>query len=87
MEKIDGLKAAFNAKLDAKFQEVLAWLPPQPQPGIHMPRARRIPLAPLPAGTIIAMAAATEAATQDGYVADEWEDKFEEENGLEEGEV
>jgi hypothetical protein len=28
MEKIDGLEAAFNAKLDAKFQEVLAWLPP-----------------------------------------------------------
>jgi hypothetical protein len=28
MEKIDGLEAAFNANLDAKFQEVLARLPP-----------------------------------------------------------
>jgi hypothetical protein len=28
MEKIDGLQEAFNAKLDAKFQEVLARLPP-----------------------------------------------------------
>jgi hypothetical protein len=30
MEKIAGLEACFNAKLDAKFQEVLAHLPPQP---------------------------------------------------------
>jgi hypothetical protein len=28
MEKIDGLEEAFNAKLNAKFQEVLARLPP-----------------------------------------------------------
>jgi hypothetical protein len=28
MEKIDGLEEAFNTKLDAKFQEVLARLPP-----------------------------------------------------------
>jgi hypothetical protein len=43
MNKIDGLEVAFNAKLDAKFQEVLARLPPQP--GVHAPRARCIPLA------------------------------------------
>jgi GTP cyclohydrolase III len=30
---------------------------------------------------------ATEAATQDGYAADEREDEFEDENELEEGEV
>jgi hypothetical protein len=28
MGKIDGLEEAFNAKVDAKFQEVLARLPP-----------------------------------------------------------
>jgi hypothetical protein len=28
MEKIDALEEAFNAKLYAKLQEVLAWLPP-----------------------------------------------------------
>jgi hypothetical protein len=28
MDKIAVLEASFNAKLDAKFQEVLAWLPP-----------------------------------------------------------
>jgi hypothetical protein len=38
-------------------------------------------------GTVIAAAAATEAATQDGYAADEGEDEFEDENKLEEGEV
>jgi hypothetical protein len=30
MDKIAGLEASFNAKLDAKFQEVLARLPPHP---------------------------------------------------------
>jgi hypothetical protein len=30
MDKIAGLQASFNTKLDAKFQEVLARLPPQP---------------------------------------------------------
>jgi hypothetical protein len=63
MQKIDGLEAAFNAKLDAKFQEVLARLPPQPQPGVHVPRERRIPLAPPPAGTVTATAVTMEAAT------------------------
>jgi hypothetical protein len=65
MDKIAGLEESFNTKLDAMFQEVLARLPPQPQPGIHAPRARRVPLVPPPAGTVIAAAAATEAATQD----------------------
>jgi hypothetical protein len=30
MDKIASLEASFNTKLDAKFQEVLACLPPQP---------------------------------------------------------
>jgi hypothetical protein len=71
MDKIAGLEASFNAKLDTKFQEVLACLPPQPQPGVHAPRARCIPLLPPPAGTITvpaAAAAATEVATQDGML-------------------
>jgi hypothetical protein len=70
MEKIGGLEASFNAKLDAKFQEVLARLPPQPQSGVHAPHARHVPLVP-PSGTVIAAAAAMEATTQDGYAADE----------------
>ena len=60
MEKIDGLEETFNAKLDAKFQEVLDRLPapapaaqPAPQPAAaprpHDPntrgRARWVPLA------------------------------------------
>jgi hypothetical protein len=32
MDPIDGLEAAFITKLDAKFQEVLNHLPPQPLP-------------------------------------------------------
>jgi hypothetical protein len=87
MEKIDDLEASFNARIDAKFQEFLTRLPPQPQPGVHVPCAHRIPLAPPPAGTVTAMTAATEATTQDGYAADEGEDVFEVENKLEEGEV
>jgi hypothetical protein len=74
MDKIVGIEASFNAKLDGKFQEVLACLPPQPQPGVHAPHARRVPLVPPPVGTVIAAAvavSATEAATQDGYAADE----------------
>jgi hypothetical protein len=87
MEKIDGLKGALNAKLDAKFQEVLAQLPLQSQLGVHLPCARRVPLAPPPVGTVTSVATATEAATQDGYAADKGEDEFEDENELEEGEV
>jgi hypothetical protein len=50
-----------------------------------MPRACRVPFALPPAGTYTAVAAATEAATQDWYAADEGEDEFEDENELEEG--
>jgi hypothetical protein len=90
MDKIAGLEASFNTKLDARFQEVLARLPPLPQPGIHVPRARRVPLIPPSACTVTAAAAAaaaTEAATQDGYAANEGENEFEDENELEEDEV
>jgi hypothetical protein len=34
LDKIDGLEAAFNSKLDAKFQEVLARLP-QPRDNVR----------------------------------------------------
>jgi hypothetical protein len=84
MEKIDGLEEAFNAKLNTKFQEVLAQLPPQP--GIHAPRVLRVPIIPPPVGTVTAAAVVMEAATQDGYAADKGEDEFEDENKLEEGE-
>jgi hypothetical protein len=83
MDKIAGLEASFNTKLDAKFQEVLARFPPQPQPGVHAPRARRVPLIPPSVGTVTAVAAvvaATEAATQDGYATDEGGNEFEDEN-------
>jgi hypothetical protein len=85
MEKIDGLEEAFNAKLDAKFQDVLARLPPQP--GVYTPRVCCVPLASPPPGTVTVVVAATEAATHDGYAADEGEDKFEDENELDEEEV
>jgi hypothetical protein len=74
MDKIAGLEESFNAKLDAKFQEVLAHLPPQPQPGIHVQHACRVPLIPPPIGTVTAAAAAaaaSEVTTQDGYAANE----------------
>jgi hypothetical protein len=87
MDKIAGLEASFNAKLDAKFQEVLACLPPQPQPGVHAPHARRVPLVPPPTGIVTAAVAATEVATQDVYATDEGENEFEGENELEEDEV
>jgi hypothetical protein len=90
MDKIAGLEASFNTKLDAKFQEVLARLPPQPQPGVHAPRARRVPLIPPSASIVTAATAATattEAATQDGYAVNEEENKFEDKNGLEKDEV
>jgi hypothetical protein len=85
MEKIDGLEEDFNAKLDAKFQEVLAWLPPQP--GVHAPHACHVPLALPLAGTVTATVATTEAATHDGYVTAQGEDEFEDENELDEDEV
>jgi hypothetical protein len=83
MDKIASLEASFNVK----FQEVVACLPPQPQSGIHAPRAHRVPLVPPSAGTIIAMAAEKEASTQDGYAANKGENEFEDENKLEEYEV
>jgi hypothetical protein len=87
MHKIAGLEASFNAKLDAKFQEVQARLPPQPQPGVHAPCARRVPLVSPPAGTVIAVVAATEAASQDGYAIDEGENEFKDENKRKEDDV
>jgi hypothetical protein len=81
MDKIAGLEASSNAK----FQEVLARLPPQP--GIHVPHARCVPLVPPHATTVIATAPAMEAATQDGYAADEGENKFKDENEFEEDKV
>ncbi|KAK1680882.1 hypothetical protein QYE76_041730 [Lolium multiflorum] len=63
LDKIDGLEAAFNSKLDAKFQELLTRLPPHVR---H--RARRVPLADVPAGTAPAAAAAHDAPSDEGYV-------------------
>jgi hypothetical protein len=90
MDKIAGLEASFNTKLDAMFQEVLARLPPQPQPGVHAPRAHHVPRVPSSAGTVTATAAAaaaTKATTQDGYATDEGENEFEDENELDKDEV
>jgi hypothetical protein len=87
MEKIDGLEVAFHSKLDTKFLDILARLPPQPQLGVHVPRARRIPLRPPPMGTVTAVVAAIWVATQDGYAADKGEVELEDKNELEEGEV
>jgi hypothetical protein len=50
MEKIDGLEVA--------FLDILARLPPQPQLGVHVPRARCIPLRPPRIGTVTAVVAA-----------------------------
>jgi hypothetical protein len=89
-QDVDTRLGDVDSKLDAKFQEVLARLPPQPQPAIHAPRDHRVPLIPRSVGivTVAAVAAAaTEVATQDGYVADEGEHEFEDENELEEDEV
>ncbi|KAK1682332.1 hypothetical protein QYE76_043180 [Lolium multiflorum] len=41
LDKIEGLEAAFNSKLDAKFQELLTRLPP-PRANVQR-RARRVP--------------------------------------------
>jgi hypothetical protein len=37
MEQLEGLKSTFTAKLDAKFQEVLARLPPPPPARVPPP--------------------------------------------------
>ncbi|KAK1648844.1 hypothetical protein QYE76_066649 [Lolium multiflorum] len=65
LDKIDGLEAAFNSKLDAKFQELLTRLP-QPRDNVQR-RARRVPRADVPAGTAPAAAAAPDAPSDEGY--------------------
>ncbi|KAK1685676.1 hypothetical protein QYE76_046524 [Lolium multiflorum] len=65
LDKIDGLEAAFNSKLDAKFQELLTRLPP-PRANVQR-RARRVPRADVPAGTAPAAAAAHDAPSDEGY--------------------
>jgi hypothetical protein len=46
MEQLEGLKTTFTAKLDAKFQEVLARLPPPPSARAPLPQPTRV--APTP---------------------------------------
>jgi hypothetical protein len=46
MEQLEGLETAFTAKLDAKFQEVLAHLPPPPMARAPPPQPTR--MAPTP---------------------------------------
>ncbi|KAK1607479.1 hypothetical protein QYE76_031152 [Lolium multiflorum] len=65
LDKIEGLEAAFNSKLDAKFQELLTRLPP-PRANVQR-RARRVPRADVPAGTAPAAAAAHDAPSDEGY--------------------
>ena len=65
LDKLDGLEAAFNSKLDAKFQELLTRLPP-PRANVQR-RARRVPRADVPAGTAPAAAAAHDAPSDEGY--------------------
>ncbi|KAK1649120.1 hypothetical protein QYE76_066925 [Lolium multiflorum] len=85
LDKIDGLEAAFNSKLDAKFQELLTRLP-QPRDNVRR-RARRVPRAEVPAGTAPAAAAAPDAPSDEGYEDyGEYEDEQVDENVLD-GEV
>ncbi|KAK1649222.1 hypothetical protein QYE76_067027 [Lolium multiflorum] len=85
LDKIDGLEAAFNSKLDAKFQEFLTRLP-QPRDNVRR-RARRVPRAEVPAGTAPAAAAAPDAPSDEGYEDyGEYEDEQVDENVLD-GEV
>jgi hypothetical protein len=84
MVKIDCLEESFNAKLDAKFWEVWAWLP---QPGVPAPCAHRVPLTAPPVGTVTTATAATDAATHVGCADDEGEDELEDENMLHDEEV
>jgi hypothetical protein len=46
MEQLKGLETTFTAKLDAKFQEVLACLPPPPP--AHAPLPQPTHVAPTP---------------------------------------
>jgi hypothetical protein len=64
LEKMDDLKEAFNSKLDAKFQEVLARLPPPRDTARR--RARRVPRVEVPTGTAAAQAA-HEVLSDEGY--------------------
>src|SRR3954468_19845887 len=82
VDKIDGLEKSFNAKLDARFKELLNRLPaPAPAP-TH--GARRIPIMGRTAGspTAVADAPQTSAAaaatlgTDDGYHYDPDDDLF-----------
>ncbi|KAK1664996.1 hypothetical protein QYE76_053155 [Lolium multiflorum] len=85
LDKLDGLEAAFNSKLDAKFQELLTRLPP-PRDNVRR-RARRVPRADVPAGTAPAAAAAPDAPSDEGYEDyGEYEDEQVDENVLD-GEV
>jgi hypothetical protein len=84
MEKIDGLEEAFNTKLDAKFQEVLARLP---QSDIPARRACHVPMAEQPASTVTTATTATDATTHEGYTDDEGEDELEDENLLDDEEI
>ncbi|KAK1649016.1 hypothetical protein QYE76_066821 [Lolium multiflorum] len=86
LDKMDGLEAAFNSKLDAKFQEVLSRLPP-PRDNVRR-RARRVPRVEVPAGTAPAAAAAPDAPSDEGY--EDYggdEDKRVDENVLDDEEV
>ncbi|KAK1595408.1 hypothetical protein QYE76_018523 [Lolium multiflorum] len=86
LDKIDGLEAAFNSKLDAKFQELLTRLPP-PRANVQR-RARRVPRADVPAGTAPAAAAAHDAPSDEGY--EDYggnEDEQVDENALDDEEV
>src|SRR3954464_13662684 len=91
MDKIDGLKKSFNAKLDARFKEILNRLPAP----AHTHGAQRIPIrgrpavsaaaAPQAATTVAdapqtsAAAAAATLGTDDGYYYDPDDDLFDEE--------
>ncbi|KAK1626467.1 hypothetical protein QYE76_000782 [Lolium multiflorum] len=85
LDKMDGLEAAFNSKLDAKFQELLTRLP-QPRDNVRR-RARRVPRAEVPAGTAPAAAAAPEAASDEGYDDYGGEEELVDENVLDGEEV
>ncbi|KAK1694069.1 hypothetical protein QYE76_010766 [Lolium multiflorum] len=85
LDKLDGLEAAFNSKLDAKFQELLTRLPP-PRDNVRR-RARHVPRADVSAGTAPAAAAAPDAPSDEGYEDyGEYEDEQVDENVLD-GEV
>ncbi|KAK1629694.1 hypothetical protein QYE76_004009, partial [Lolium multiflorum] len=85
LDKMDGLEAAFNSKLDAKFQELLTRLP---QPHDNVRRCtHRVPCAEVPAGTAPAAAAAPEAASDEGYDDYGGEEELVDENVLDGEEV